>query len=91
MISGYNNGGVPLKNAMQIVSKSLSINGFIVSRLQEKYDAAFYAEIPKLVADGKLKYKEEVFEGLQSVGDAILAVQKGTNKAKAVIRVAADA
>ena len=91
MISGYNNGGVPIKNAIHIVSKSLSINGFIVTGLQEKYDARFYAEIPQLVADGKLKYKEEVFEGLESVGDAILAVQKGTNKAKAVVRVAKDA
>ncbi|TEB27710.1 NAD(P)-binding protein, partial [Coprinellus micaceus] len=91
MISSYNTGGVPLKNAGHIVTKSLAINGFIVSRLQDKYDAAFYAEVPKLVADGTLKYKEEVFEGLQSVGDAILAVQKGTNKAKAVIRVAPDA
>ena len=40
------------------------------------------------VASGKLKYKEEVWEGLEKLGDAILAVQKGQNKAKMVIKVA---
>ncbi|TEB27718.1 hypothetical protein FA13DRAFT_1712262 [Coprinellus micaceus] len=68
---------------------SLAINGVSVSRLQDKYDSAFSAEVPQPVADGTLKSKEEEeFEGLQRVGDAILAVQQGTNKTKAVIRVA---
>ena len=91
MISGYNTAPAPLKNAMHIVSKSLAIHGFIVSRLEHKYDAAFYAEVPALVAGGKLKYKEEVYEGLESVGEAISAVQRGSNRAKAVVRVARDA
>ena len=39
------------------------------------------------VASGQLKYKEEMWEGLEKLGDAILAVQKGTNKAKMVIKV----
>lgn len=88
MISGYNTGGAPIKNGIQIVAKSISMHGFIVSRLEHKYDQRFYQEIPKLVAEGKLKYREHVYEGLKSVGDAILAVQKGENKAKAVIKVA---
>jgi NADPH-dependent curcumin reductase CurA len=40
------------------------------------------------VADGRLKYKEEVWDGLEKAGDAILAIQKGQNKAKLVIKVA---
>lgn len=88
MISGYNTGGAPIKNAMYIVGKSLAIHGFIVSRLEHKYDERFYKEVPKLVAEGKIKYREQVFDGLQTVGDAILAVQKGQNKAKAVVKVA---
>ncbi|KAF8952340.1 hypothetical protein BDZ97DRAFT_1756936 [Flammula alnicola] len=34
--------------------------------------------------------KEGVYNGLQTVEDVILAVQKGTNKAKAIIHVADD-
>ena len=64
------------------------MHGFIVFRLEEKYNAAFFAEIPPKVASGGIKYKEDIYNGLESVGDAILAVQKGTNKAKAVVHVA---
>ncbi|KAF5335316.1 hypothetical protein D9611_011771 [Ephemerocybe angulata] len=88
MISAYNTGGEPIKNIMHVVAKSISMFGFIVMRLEHKYDAQFYKEVPELIASGKLKVREEVWEGLQSVGDAILAVQKGTNKAKAVVHVA---
>lgn len=41
-----------------------------------------------MVASGKIKYKEDVTRGLDKLGDVILAVQKGTNKGKAVVLVA---
>ena len=43
-----------------------------------------------LVASGEIKYREEVTEGLDQVGDVVLAVQKGENRAKAVVQVAID-
>lgn len=88
MISGYNTGGQPVKNLMFVVTKSLSINGFLVSTLHPKYEEEFYATIPAKLASGELQYTEEVSIGLDKVGDVILAVQKGANKAKAVIKVA---
>lgn len=89
MISGYNNGySVPIRNLFQVIAKSLSINGFIVHRLYEKYLAEFYKAIPPLVVSGQIKHREDVFNGLETVGDGIVAVQKGTNKAKVVIHVA---
>ncbi|RDB14718.1 NADP-dependent oxidoreductase RED1 [Hypsizygus marmoreus] len=88
MISGYNTGQKPIHNAMLIVGKSLSINGFIIGRLEHKYNDEFYATIPAKLASGELKFTEEVTTGLDKVGDVILAVQKGQNKAKAVIKVA---
>lgn len=89
MISGYNSGDAqPMKNLFQIVAKSLSINGFIVMRLFQKYLEEFYREVPALVASGKIKHKEQRWVRLENVGEAILAVQKGQNKAKAVIHVA---
>jgi len=89
MISGYNTGfKTPLKNLMQIAIKSIRMQGFPVPRLEEKHNAAFFAEIPPKVASGAIKHREDVYNGLENVGEAILAVQKGTNKAKAVIHVA---
>ena len=44
-----------------------------------------------MVASGQIKYTEDRSTGLQSVGEAILSVQKGTNTGKKVIIVAGDA
>lgn len=60
MISGYNSGGAVVKKAGLIVSKSISLNGFIVFRLAHKYEKRFYDEVPKLVTEGKIKYREPV-------------------------------
>ncbi|KAF8996523.1 alcohol dehydrogenase [Cyathus striatus] len=90
MISGYNTGGAVIKNILHVVDKSLSIYGFVVFRLHEKYETQFYEEVPQLLAEGKLKYSEHVWEGLDKAGEAILAVQKGLNRAKAVVKVAQE-
>ncbi|KAH9479936.1 Zinc-type alcohol dehydrogenase-like protein PB24D3.08c [Psilocybe cubensis] len=89
MISGYNNGhSTGIKNLFHVVAKSLTISGFIIFRLEAKYREEFYKVLPPLVASGEIKYSEDVYNGLDKVGDVILAVQKGTNKAKAVVHVA---
>ncbi|KAG6901822.1 hypothetical protein C0995_007529 [Termitomyces sp. Mi166 len=82
--------GARFINLMNVVAKSISMNGFIVFRLEPKYQEEFYNTIPAQVASGRLKYTEEVTKGLDKVGDVILAVQKGQNRAKAVIQVADD-
>ncbi|KAJ6550056.1 hypothetical protein B0H19DRAFT_1160303 [Mycena capillaripes] len=89
-ISGYNTGQQAIKNWSQIVGKTLHIHGILVFPLLPKYWADFYATIPPKLASGELKYAEEITTGLDKVGDVILAVQKGTNKAKAVVIVAEE-
>uniref|UniRef100_UPI0031B8B3CB Ene-reductase 1 n=1 Tax=Cyclocybe aegerita TaxID=1973307 RepID=UPI0031B8B3CB len=90
MISGYNSGGAPVRNIFHVIGKSITMTGFIVSRIEPKYSAEFYKEVPAKVASGELKYREHVYNGLEKLGDVILAVQKGENKAKAVVHVADD-
>lgn len=41
-----------------------------------------------LVASGEIKHIEEVYNGLETVGDALLVILKGQNKGKAVVHVA---
>jgi len=72
---------------MNIVAKEIKISGFIVSTILPKYKDAFYAEVLALIASNELKLKEDARRGLEGVGDAILAVQKGTNTGKCVIVV----
>jgi NADPH-dependent curcumin reductase CurA len=55
-----------------------------------QYLPEFYATIPGKLASGEIKYAEEVTRGLDKVGEVILAVQRGTNKAKAIVLVAEE-
>ena len=73
---------------MQIIGKSITMQGFVVYNLQTKYGAQFYSDLTPKVASGVIKHREHVYHGLSNAGEAILAVQKGSNKAKAVIHVA---
>ncbi len=73
---------------VNVIGKDITIRGFIVARLMGKYLNEFYTTVPEKLAKGEIKYREDVSHGLDKVGDVILAVQKGTNKAKAVIHVA---
>ncbi|KAI0725917.1 NAD-P-binding protein [Fomitopsis betulina] len=77
-----------VKNLMQIVGKELRVSGFIVDSLYHKYREPFLKEFPAAVAAGTIKYSEDVSRGLESVGEAIVAVQKGTNNGKKIVVVA---
>jgi NADPH-dependent curcumin reductase CurA len=88
MISGYNSKPYPVMNLMNIVTKGIKVYGFIVASILPKYKDTFYAEVPARIASGELKLKEDLAKGLESVGEAILAVLKGTNTGKSVIVVA---
>ncbi|KAF9464072.1 hypothetical protein BDZ94DRAFT_1257474 [Collybia nuda] len=88
MISAYNGNGKPIQNLFLVIGKSISMHGFIVFRLEEKYIEEFYATVPAKLASGEIKYTEEIVRGLDAVGEAMLSVQKGTNKAKLVVVVA---
>jgi len=89
MISGYN-GETPhvFKDLTMIMSKTLSINGFLVTDLEAKYIDEFRATMPKLLASDEISFREDVTRGLENSGEAILSVQKGTNIGKKVIIVA---
>jgi len=87
MISGYNTGGQPIKNLGEVVSRSITMQGFIVSNLYPKLATSFFAEMPIKVVSGDIQHREHVFD-LAHSSEAILAVLKGQNTAKAVIHVA---
>jgi len=90
MIAGYNSGGAPIKNLFHVISKSITISGFIVGRLEANWGQKFREQIPAKVASGEIKHREHVYEGLDQVPQAIYDVQTGKNTAKAIVRVAKD-
>jgi NADPH-dependent curcumin reductase CurA len=76
------------QNLVEIVRKSISMYGFVVSRLLPKYGAQFYPEMTAQVVTGKIQHRQQIYDGLADSGEAIAAVQKGLNTAKAVVHVA---
>ncbi|KAG8681155.1 hypothetical protein FRC11_001498 [Ceratobasidium sp. 423] len=89
-ISAYNSSPTPIKNWSYLLTKRLTVRGFIVGELEAQVGKpqVFYEKMVPLVASGQIKWSEHVFEGLDKAGDAILAVQKGDNTAKTVVKVA---
>lgn len=68
-----------------VFAKSLKLSGYIFWDLEAQWGQKFNDMMPALVASGDIKYREDVVWGLDKVGDAILAVQKGTNNGKVVV------
>lgn len=78
------------KNLAQLIYRSLKMIGFVVNKLRPKYVNTFYATAPGMVARGELKYSEDVFEGLERVGEAFVVMLQGRNLGKVVVRVAQE-
>ncbi|KAG7086279.1 hypothetical protein E1B28_002243 [Marasmius oreades] len=94
MISTYNEDpeeGVRLKNLRMILVKSLHIHGFFVSDLSTpELEEEFYSTIPKKLASGELKHREDITKGLENAGTALEDVQRGRNFGKKVVLVAEE-
>jgi len=86
LISGYNGEPIPLRNPSLILVNRLRIEGFIVSEHLEQWPEAL-AELGALVADGRLRYRETVAEGLEQAPEAFLGLLKGRNVGKQLVRL----
>ena len=75
-----------LRNALV---KSLTIRGFIVSNFASRYPD-FIADMTKWFAEGKIKHRETVVEGLANAPKAFMGLLRGENFGKQLVRVAPD-
>jgi NADPH-dependent curcumin reductase CurA len=72
-----------------ILTKRLTFRGFIVSDFAAQRDA-FLREVGAWVREGKIKYREDVVEGLENAPRAFQGLLRGENFGKLVVRVGAD-
>jgi NADPH-dependent curcumin reductase CurA len=73
-----------------ILTKSLTIRGFIQNEFVTSHYKAFQADVSGWIADGSLRYKEDIVEGLDNAPDAFLGMLKGQNFGKLVVQVGQD-
>ncbi|KAH7337546.1 NAD-P-binding protein [Rhizoctonia solani] len=82
-----------IKNAIHILFKRLKVEGFFVISGEQQYEGRlndptkFLNALVPLIQSGQIKWSEQVYKGIESVGEGIVAVQTGVNTAKVVIEV----
>jgi NADPH-dependent curcumin reductase len=70
----------------QILTKRLTIRGFIVWDFADQAEA-FERDVSAWLKQGKIKYKEDVVEGLENAPQAFLGLLQGKNFGKLLVRV----
>jgi len=95
MISMYNAtslspGPILLPHLMRaILTKRLTFRGFIVSDFFGRY-GDFMRDVSAWVGEGRIKYREDVVEGLENAPRALIGLLRGENFGKLLVRVAAN-
>jgi NADPH-dependent curcumin reductase len=70
-----------------ILSKRLTMRGFIVWDFADQADA-FRRDVGQWLKEGKIKYREDIVEGLEAAPQAFIGMLKGKNFGKLIVRVA---
>jgi NADPH-dependent curcumin reductase len=90
MVSEYNDREPrPGPNLMAAVRKRLRIQGFIVSDQWQRM-AEYRAMAAPLLRAGRLKYREDIVDGLDKAPAAFIGLLQGRNFGKLLVRLAAD-
>jgi NADPH-dependent curcumin reductase CurA len=72
---------------MKVLRQRLTLRGFIVSDFADQAPA-FHRDVVEWIRDGRLKYREDIVEGLDAAPEAFIGLLQGKNFGKLVVRVA---
>ena len=73
----------------QILSKSLTLRGFINYDFAEQHYADFLREVGAGIAEGRIRYSEDIVDHLEKAPEAFIGMLDGHNFGKVIVRVAA--
>jgi NADPH-dependent curcumin reductase CurA len=71
----------------RVLTKSLTVRGFIQSEFEKEHFGAFLDDMTTWVGDGRVRYREDVTEGLDNVVEAFTGMLAGRNFGKALVEV----
>lgn len=84
---GANSGPDRLPATMRdVLTKSLTVRGFIQREFADQREQ-FYREAAGWIADGRLRYREDIVEGLENAPAAFIDLLRGRNFGKLIVRV----
>jgi len=87
MIDSYNQREpMAFRFIQRIIAARIRLNGFLVIDYLPRM-AEFFAEMAPWVADGTVKSRETIVDGLENTPDAFLGLFKGENTGKMLVRL----
>jgi len=81
---------MPGPDMFSVLRKRLLLRGFIVSDFAAK-QADFLREAGEWVGSGRIKYREDIADGLENAPAAFLGLLQGRNFGKMLVKLAAEA
>jgi NADPH-dependent curcumin reductase CurA len=92
LIALYN--GVPRSNRdmlpatmITIVRRSVLVQGYVSTEFVADHYFDFLREVGPLVASGRIRYREDIVEGLEAAPEAFIGMLSGRNFGKLLVRV----
>jgi NADPH-dependent curcumin reductase CurA len=95
LIAHYNATGLPTGVdrvpllMRQVLTKRLTLRGFLVFDFASQ-QPDFLAEVGPLVHHGRIKYREDIVEGLENAPRALIGLLRGENFGKLIVRVSKE-
>ncbi len=71
----------------QILTQRLLVRGFINYDFAEEYYADFLRDVAQWVSEGRVKYREDIIDGLENTPQAFIGMLAGKNFGKLLVRV----
>ena len=72
--------------SMPDLPKRLTLRGFIVTDFADQ-SAAFQRDMKGWLREGRVKYREDIVDGLENAPSAFIGLLKGMNFGKLIVRV----
>ena len=85
---GGNTDGLPV-TMRQILSKRLTVRGFINYDFAAEHYPDFLRDVGAGIAAGRIRYREDIVDGLENAPGAFIGMLEGRNFGKLIVRVAA--
>jgi NADPH-dependent curcumin reductase CurA len=87
LVSQYNQAPEPFLGLVHLLISRARVEGFICSDHLDLWPRAI-GEIGNYLRDGRLRYRETIADGLDSVPEAFIGMLKGQNIGKQLVRLA---
>ncbi len=88
LVAHYNDAtSAPSPDFRHVLSKRLTVRGFIITDHGARF-GDFLRDVSAWLRDGRIKYREDIVDGLEHAPEALIGLLQGRNFGKLIVRVA---